>query len=180
MDNEEKRKFCLTDISSDDEYWLLSQFSHWVENHFDAYKLLLCAHNGKEFDFPYLCRRMVINEIAIPKVLSLSGKKPWEVRHLDTMEMWKFGDRKQYTALDLLAKILKIPGSKSDIDGSQVHQVYYQQNNIKRISTYCRKDVQVTAGIYSKLAGTDYLKEDDIREVDWPVIETVEQKINHE
>ena len=146
-----EKQLIISDFSGDDEPEVLKKFIKFIENNFNQEHLYLCAHNGKEFDFPYLCRRMIINEIPIPKVLSLSGKKPWEIKHIDTMEMWKFGDRKQYTSLDLLAYILNIPSSKTEIDGSQVHDVYYEQKNLNKIATYCRKDVEVTARVFMKL-----------------------------
>ncbi|MEQ9166811.1 MAG: ribonuclease H-like domain-containing protein, partial [Fulvivirga sp.] len=111
----------------------------------------LCAHNGKEFDFPYLSRRMLINGIALPTALNLSGKKPWEVNHLDTMDMWKFGDWKNYTSLDLLAAIFGIESSKTDMDGSMVNTVYHEQKDLNKIAKYCLQDVVVTAKLYTKL-----------------------------
>lgn len=113
----------------------------------------LCAHNGKEFDFPYLCRRMLVNRIPLPQILQLAGKKPWEIRHLDTLELWKFGDHKHYTRLELLASIFNIPSSKEDIDGSQVNAMYYLQKDLKSIRNYCLRDVEVTARIYLAFQG---------------------------
>lgn len=114
----------------------------------DKKKWVLCAHNGKEFDFPYLCRRMLIQGIPLPEPLQLTGKKPWEVRHLDTMDMWKFGDYKHYTRLELLAAVFGIPTSKEGIDGSQVNASYYLENNLEKIKSYCLRDVEVTARIF--------------------------------
>lgn len=111
-------------------------------------KWVLCAHNGKEFDFPYLCRRMLILGIPLPEPLQIAGKKPWEVRHLDTMELWKFGDYKHYTRLELLAAVFGIPTSKDGIDGSQVNGVFYHENDLEKIKKYCLRDVEVTARIY--------------------------------
>lgn len=111
-------------------------------------KWVLCAHNGKEFDFPYLCRRMLIQGISLPEPLQISGKRPWEVRHLDTMEMWKFGDYKHYTRLELLAAVFGIPTSKEGIDGSQVNSAFYLENDLEKIKKYCLRDVEVTARIY--------------------------------
>ncbi|WP_194777195.1 3'-5' exonuclease [Pararhodonellum marinum] len=113
----------------------------------------LCAHNGKEFDFPYLCRRILANRIPLPEVLKLAGKKPWEIRHLDTMELWKFGDYKHYTRLELLAALFDIPSSKGDIDGSQVNDAYYSKNDLASIRHYCQRDVWVTAQIYLAFQG---------------------------
>jgi hypothetical protein len=141
----------IKDISGHDEIALLTEFKSLVEEKFNPKKLVLCAHNGKEFDFPYIARRMVINNINVPKTLQLSGKKPWEIPHLDTLEMWKFGDYKHYTSLDLLAAILDIPTSKDDIDGSQVNHVYYHDNGLNRIAQYCKKDVSVLAQVYLRI-----------------------------
>jgi DNA polymerase elongation subunit (family B) len=133
-----------------DEKELLCSFKTMVEK-MDPNALKLCAHNGKEFDFPYLCRRMLVNEIGLPAALNLTGKKPWDIPHLDTMEMWKFGDFKHYTSLDLLAAIFDIPTSKTDIDGSQVNNVYYESGDLDRIKDYCIRDVIVLAKLFLKL-----------------------------
>ena len=111
---------------------------------------MLVAHNGKEFDFPYLCRRMLINGIHIPSILDVSGKKPWETNFIDTMELWKFGDYKNYTSLNVLAKCFGIPSPKDDIDGSMVGHTYWQQNDLERIATYCKKDIVTTAQLLVK------------------------------
>ncbi|WP_162343301.1 3'-5' exonuclease [Cyclobacterium salsum] len=113
----------------------------------------LCAHNGKEFDIPYLCRRMLINQLPLPEVLQLAGKRPWEIRHLDTLELWKFGDYKHYTRLDLLAALFDIPSSKDGIDGSGVNSAYYADNDLPAIRHYCLRDVAVTARIYLAYQG---------------------------
>lgn len=148
----EKDEFTLRvkSLKGDDEKKLLEDFVE-VLGHFKSDDLQLCAHNGKEFDFPYLCRRMLVNGIKLPYVLNTSGKKPWEVNHLDTMQMWKFGDYKHYTSLDLLASIFEIESSKTDIDGSQVGKVYHEENNLTKIAEYCMRDVAVTAQLYLKL-----------------------------
>lgn len=138
-------------IYGDDEKKLLVEFRELVEKKFDPKKTFLCAHNGKEFDFPYLCRRMLINGIPLPAILDISSKKPWEVNHIDTMDLWKFGDRKSYTSLELLAAIFGIESSKNDIDGSQVNKVYYSDNDLEKIKDYCLQDVIVTANLYLKL-----------------------------
>lgn len=113
----------------------------------------LCAHNGKEFDFPYLCRRMLVNQIPLPEILHLAGKKPWEIRHMDTLELWKFGDYKHYTRLELLAALFGITSSKDDIDGSQVNETYYLDKGLPIIRRYCLRDVEVTARIYLAYQG---------------------------
>ena len=136
-----QRIFRIKSFYGDDEVALLTSFAELLNQHFNKAHHLLCAHNGKEFDFPYLSRRMLINGIRLPSILNTATKKPWEVQHLDTMELWKFGDYKSYTSLKLLAKVLGIPSPKDDIDGSMVNEVYYVQKDIDRIVEYCQKDV---------------------------------------
>lgn len=139
-------------MAEHDEKMLLERVKAFLEGKFDPETLRLCAHNGKEFDFPYLSRRMLIHGISLPYVLDNSGKKPWEVNFLDTLEMWKFGDRKNFTSLDLLTTIFDIPSSKSDIDGSMVNDVYYNEpNGLDRIEHYCRRDVIATAQLFLKM-----------------------------
>lgn len=137
-------------LAHEDEATLLREFVEIV-NKFDQNQLYLCAHNGKEFDFPYLCRRMLVNGVHIPESLQIGSKKPWEVRHLDTMEMWKFGDRKNFTSLDLLASLFGIESSKQGIDGSQVNPTWYNEKNLEKIKTYCAHDVVVLSQLYLKL-----------------------------
>ncbi|MFD2286911.1 3'-5' exonuclease [Pedobacter petrophilus] len=150
----------LKSFAGDDERQILQQFSSLIEK--QAPTLMFCAHNGKEFDYPYLCRRLLVNGLEIPAPLDISGKKPWEVNHLDTMEMWKFGDYKHYTSLNLLAAILNIPTPKDDIDGSQVRQVYYEEQNLERIVTYCQKDVITTAQVLLKFKGMEIISPENI------------------
>ncbi len=135
------------------EKQLLKNFAFLLNNHFNKDKHLLCAHNGKEFDFPYIARRMLINEIKLPKILSISGKKPWEIKHLDTLELWKFGDYKHYTSLDLLAALFHIPSPKGDIDGSMVNRIYWEENDINKIAEYCQKDVITICKVFMKFRG---------------------------
>lgn len=142
-----KLELRLKSFYGDDEKTLLTEFAEMLNRHFNSPSYLLCAHNGKEFDFPYICRRMLINGIKIPYILDIAGKKPWEVRHIDTMVLWKFGDYKHYTSLSLLAKIFNIPSPKDDIDGSQVGQVFWEEKDLDRIENYCRKDVETVANI---------------------------------
>jgi DNA polymerase elongation subunit (family B) len=124
--------------------------------------LILCAHNGKEFDFPYICRRMLINGLKIPSQLEIAGKKPWEVNHLDTMELWKFGDYKSYTSLSLLAAIFNIPTPKDDIDGSMVGHAYWNEDQLERISAYCQKDVIATAQLLRRYRGEELITDECI------------------
>jgi uncharacterized protein YprB with RNaseH-like and TPR domain len=155
-------KFRTKAIAGDDEKELLKEFSNLLGQHFFKDEHYLCAHNGKEFDFPFLCRRLLVNRIPLPKLLQLQSKKPWEVKHLDTMEMWRFGDIKNFTSLNLLAHIFGVPSPKDDIDGSQIAKVYYEEKNIERIVTYCIKDVVTLVRIYQALKGLEILSDKDI------------------
>jgi DNA polymerase elongation subunit (family B) len=150
--------------SSDDEAQLLLDFKKMIER-LDPMLTKFCAHNGKEFDYPYLCRRMLINGIALPSLLNLSGKKPWEILHLDTLELWKFGDVKHYTSLDLLATIFNLPSSKDDMNGSQVNQVYYEEGDLDKIAKYCTNDVVVLAQLFLKLKCITLEKELNFQQV---------------
>ncbi len=141
--------FRIKSFFGHDEMILLSEFSELLKsNYFNKRDLLLCAHNGKEFDFPYIARRMLINKIPLPKILNIAGKKPWEVAHLDTMELWKFGDYKHYTSLNLLAHLFDIPSPKDDIDGSDIARVYWEESDLERIVKYCQKDVLTVAQVF--------------------------------
>ncbi len=155
------RNFRVTSFFGEEKQILLD-FSNLLSNHFSRPQHILCGHNAKEFDIPFIARRMIINEIQLPEKLNLFGKKPWEVPHLDTLELWKFGDYKHFTSLKLLTKILGIPSPKGDIDGSQVAQVFYEEKDIDRIITYCEKDVIATAQVFLKMRREELLVEDEI------------------
>lgn len=159
-----KQSFRVKSYYGDDEKELLSSFLSLLAT--QPKQLFLCGHNAKEFDFPYLCRRLLINGLNIPSQLDLSGKKPWEISHLDTMELWKFGDYKNYTSLNLLAAVLGIPTPKDDIDGSMVGDVYWQQKDLNRIKNYCQKDVVTTARILQKFKELPMLTEEQITYAD--------------
>lgn len=154
----EKGELCLRTkyFADHDEKKLLTGFRSMLDKKGSAVRL--CAHNGKEFDFPYLCRRLLINDLALPAVLNITGKKPWEVGHLDTMDMWKFGDYKHYTSLDLLLAIFNIPSSKGVMDGSMVSKVYYQEGDLNKIAEYCVGDVVAIAQLYLKMKGLDLIR----------------------
>jgi len=152
---EGKPGFVSKSFFGHDEKLILQQFKALVQRRFDKKHHLICAHNGKEFDFPYLARRMLIHRIPLPEVLDLSGKKPWEVRHLDTMEMWRFGDFKQYTSLELLTHILGIPSPKGELDGSAVYRQYYENGDLESIVAYCEKDVLAVVRLYLRLRNTE-------------------------
>lgn len=144
---------------------ILTDFSNLLDNHFNQPQHALCGHNAKEFDIPFIARRMIINQIAIPQKLNLFGKKPWEILHLDTLELWKFGDFKHFTSLKLLTKILGIPSPKGDIDGSKVANVYYIEKDMDRIINYCEKDVIAVAQIFLRFRREELLVADEIKRV---------------
>lgn len=156
------KKIRLTAFSGDDEKALLTRFCEMLRKWSPDNKKFLCAHNGKNFDFPYLCRRMVIHGLPIPPVLDLSGKKPWEIQHIDTMEGWKFGESKSFVSLNLLAHALGIPTPKDDIDGSKVGEVYWSQHDLNRIVTYCHKDVVTVAQVFLRMNGESLIRPENI------------------
>ena len=153
------RVFHVTSFYGTDENTILSSFIDFLDGHWR----MLCAHNGKEFDFPYLCRRLLVHGFELPEPLDLAGKKPWENPHIDTMEMWKFGDYKHYSSVRLLAKLFDIPTPKDDIDGSQVREVYYLDHDLERIERYCQKDVITVARLYMRLRAMGNLSDHAIR-----------------
>lgn len=156
--------FRVKSFSSHHEAELLTSFAGMLAKR--PRNLVLCGHNAKEFDFPYICRRMLVNGIQLPSQLQIAGKKPWEIAHLDTMELWKFGDYKNFTSLNLMAAIFNIPTPKDDIDGSMVGSVYWVDNELQRICTYCQKDVVATAQLLKRLNGEDLIDEELITIVD--------------
>ena len=155
-----KTSLRVKSFSAEGEKTLLEEFSALLAS--QPASLILCAHNGKEFDFPYICRRMLINGVRVPTQLEISGRKPWEINHLDTMELWKFGDYKNYTSLSLLTAIFDIPTPKDDIDGSQVGHVYWMENDLDRICVYCEKDVIATAQLLRRYRGEELITDDCI------------------
>lgn len=156
-------KFRVKTIASQNEIEILNQFSELLSQHYFSDDNLLCAHNGKEFDLPFLCRRFLINNFPLPKILQIQGKKPWEVRHvIDTLDLWKFGDVKHFSSLNLLAHVFGIPSPKDDMDGSQVAKTFYEENDLPKIEKYCLKDVITLARVYNRFAGLGNLNDDEI------------------
>jgi DNA polymerase elongation subunit (family B) len=150
-------------FSDHDEHKLLKEFRDFLIDKFDPETIRLCAHNGKEFDYPYLCRRMLVNDLGIPEVLNLTGRKPWEVQHVDTMELWKFGDRRNFTSLNLLTSLFGIPSSKAELDGSKINHVYYgEEQGLERIAAYSCGDVVATAQLYLRLNNLPLIPESQI------------------
>jgi 3'-5' exonuclease len=157
--------FRLKSFYGDDEKEVLTEFSALLNKFSRNREALLCAHNGKEFDYPYMARRMIINSLVIPDILDNTGKKPWEVKLLDTLDLWKFGDYKSYTSLDLLTATLKIPSPKDDIDGSMVAGIYYDEQDLKRIVRYCEKDVLAVAQVLLRFMNLPGIEEGRIESV---------------
>ena len=157
-----QKKIRIKSVYGDDEKELLQGFINILKVFGEKKEFCLCAHNGKEFDFPYLARRILINGLSLPEVLDVSGKKPWEVKFIDTMELWKFGDYKHYTSLELLAYIFGISSPKDDIDGSMVDEVYYRNKDLPRIVKYCEKDVITTIQLLLKFKGESTVNENNI------------------
>jgi len=147
-----------------DEKKLLKEFNSLLNKTLKD-NFILCAHNGKEFDFPFLGRRNLINGLKLPSQLNIAGKKPWEIPHIDTMELWKFGDYKHFTSLELLAHIFGIPSPKTDLDGSQVAKTYYEEDDLEKIKNYCQQDVITIAQLFLKYKGKLLIKEKDIEVV---------------
>lgn len=146
----------------DDEETLLKQFADLLNEHYNSPYDILCGHNAKEFDFPYIARRMLVNGLKLPHALNIAGKKPWEINHLDTMELWKFGDYKHYTSIALLCHIFNIPTPKDDISGADVARVYYEENDLERIKVYCEKDVEALIQLFLKMRGDALVEEGNI------------------
>lgn len=147
----------------DDEETLLKQFKKLLDEHYNTPFHILCGHNAKEFDFPYICRRMLINGIKLPAILDIAGKKPWEISHLDTLELWKFGDYKAFTSLALLCHVFKIPTPKDDISGADVARVYYEEKDLERIKVYCEKDVVALIQLFLRMRGDSLVEESEIQ-----------------
>ena len=153
----------LKSIAGKNEKEVLEEFIDLLNSYYNSSEFLFCAHNGKEFDIPFLSRRILINGLKLPFLLNIAGKKPWEIKHLDTMELWKFGDYKHYTSLDLLTYIFKIPTPKDDMDGSQVASVFYEEGDLERIIHYCEKDVVATIQLFRKYQGEPLINDDFIQ-----------------
>ncbi len=156
------RTIRVKSFAHDDEETLLRQFARLLEDNYNTPNHRLCGHNAKEFDFPFICRRMLIHGIRLPNILDLAGKKPWEILHIDTMELWKFGDYKAYTSLALLCHVFKIPTPKDDISGADVARVYHEDNDLPRIATYCEKDVVALIQLYLRMKGEDLVPDGEI------------------
>ena len=157
------RQLRVKSFYGDDEKVLLKEFCSILKTHFESPDYLLCAHNGKEFDFPFLARRILINRLPLPYLLDIAGRKPWEVQHLDTLQLWKFGDFKHYTSLELLTALFGIKSPKSEMDGSDVNRVYWEEKNLKKIVTYCERDVVAIVQLLLAYKGLPEIKKNEIK-----------------
>ena len=154
QNNDIPARFVAKSYYGDDEKKLLTDFAKMLHNQNIH---TLCGHNIKEFDIPYICRRMLINGIKIPPLINVQGRKPWEIPFIDTLELWKFGDYKHFTSLDLLTHIFGIKSPKGDINGSEVHDVYYKEHDLQRIWKYCEQDILASAQVLLSLRGMEHL-----------------------
>ena len=158
-----EKTITMKSYASHDEHKLLTEFAEMIAKSYNSPAHSMCGHNAKEFDFPFIARRMLLNGIDIPAILDIAGKKPWEVNLLDTMELWKFGDYKHYTSIALLCHIFKVPTPKDDISGADVARVYYEEDDLPRITIYCEKDVIALIQLFLKFRNEGLVKEDNIK-----------------
>lgn len=163
-DKPQGKEIRLKSFSGDNEKQILLDFAKLVNQHYNTPNHILCGHNAKEFDFPFIARRMLLHGIDLPGALDIAGKKPWEIAHLDTMELWKFGDYKHYSSLSLLCHIFKIPTPKDDISGADVARVYYEDKDLGRIVKYCQKDVVALIQLFLRFRNEGLVEEDNIHE----------------
>ncbi len=163
---DEKRVLRLKSFYAEEEHTMLLEFADLVNRLSLKKEIDLCAHNGREFDFPFVARRMLINRVNLPALFDIAGKRPWEIRHIDTLELWKFGDHKHYTSLDLLTSVFDITSPKTDLDGAQVARVYWQDHDLTRIVEYCRRDVVAIAQLMLRFKGENALDPENILVLD--------------
>ena len=161
--NADKLNFRIKSFSGREEKPILEGFIELLNHpHFNTPEVGLAGHNIKEFDVPYICRRALVNGLILPKILDISGRKPWETNFVDTMNLWKFGDYKNYTSLALLTTLFGLPTPKDDIDGSEVGAVFWHQDDVDRITRYCQKDVLAVAQLLLRFKGMPVLDDEDV------------------
>ncbi|MBL4710623.1 MAG: ribonuclease H-like domain-containing protein [Flavobacteriales bacterium] len=160
------RVFRIKSFYGKNEKEVLGQFCDLFTKSFQSTDHLLCAHNGKEFDFPFLARRILVNGLKLPFTLDIAGRKPWEVQHLDTLQLWKFGDFKHYTSLKLLCELFNIDSPKNDMDGSDVGRVFWEEDNLDKIVKYCRNDTLAVAQLLLVFKGLDQIKDSEVEIID--------------
>ena len=157
-----RNQFRVKTISGDDEKELLENFLTTIAKSFsEPERFHFCGHNIREFDLPFICRRLLVQGLGLPEILDLSGKRPWEVQDIDTFQLWKFGDFKNYTSLRLLSEILGIPSPKEDIEGKDVCRVYWEEHGLPRIVEYCQRDVVTVARLLLRFKGEKSILADE-------------------
>lgn len=161
-DFKDHKTYRIKSFYGKDEKKLLSDFCALFNKNFQSTDYLLCAHNGKEFDFPFLARRILINSLKLPYILDIAGRKPWEVQHLDTLQLWKFGDYKHYTSLALLCELFGIESPKNDMEGSDVGRVFWDEDGLKRIVKYCQNDTLAIAQLLLAYKGLPQLEDKEV------------------
>lgn len=161
--DDEGAEFRVKNLFATEEYDLLTQFADILNAHYyDPFSAFICGHNIREFDIPFLCRRFIINGIPLPSFINITGQKPWQVHHLlDTLDLWKFGDYKHYSSLDLLCKVLSVDSPKGEMSGKDVSGRYWE-GHLDEIVKYCEKDVIATARIYLRCIGHQLFTDDQI------------------
>jgi predicted PolB exonuclease-like 3'-5' exonuclease len=157
-----ERQMRIKSFYGHQEKELLTAFLDLLNTRFNKKTQLLAAHNGKEFDFPFLCRRLLINQIPLPVMLDLSGKKPWEVPHIDTMDFWRFGETRHYASLELLAQLFQIPMTQARMDGKEIAQQYWKYSNWTDIVATCQADVVLTAQLLLRFRGESIIPQEQI------------------
>lgn len=160
--HDRERQVRIKSFYGEDEKDILLQFCNLFKEKFQSPDYILCAHNGKEFDFPFLARRILVNNIQLPYILDIAGRKPWEVQHLDTLQLWKFGDYKNYTSLALLCQLFNIDSPKNDMDGSDVGRVFWEEKDLPRIVKYCQNDTIAVIQLILAYKGLGQLKLSEI------------------
>lgn len=162
VQNNEDSGFRVKSYYGEDEKNILIEFSDMLNKNFNSDECYLCAHNGKDFDYPYISRRCLINGIPIPSIIDVTGRKPWEIRLLDTMDLWRFGDYKNFASLDLLAAVFGLASPKTEMDGSMVGKVFWLEKNLEQIKNYCQKDVVTMAQLLMRFKGMELLKDENV------------------
>ena len=158
----DNKVFRIKSFYGKNEKQVLKQFCDLFKKSFQSNDFVLCAHNGKEFDFPFLARRILVNQLPLPYILDIAGRKPWEVQHLDTLQLWKFGDYKNYTSLALLCELFNIKSPKNDMNGSDVGRVYWQEDNLEKIVKYCQNDTLAVAQLLLAYKGLEQIKDSEV------------------
>jgi len=148
MDNGETKS---QTFSGDDEKELLKGVQKLLDR-CGKLDFFLCGHNLKNFDIPMLAKRMIVNNLLPPSILPSYDTKPWEIKAIDTKEIWQYGSYTSIGSLDLMCTCMEVPSPKDGVvTGDKVHDSYWNKNMLKEISEYCERDVQVLIDVIKKL-----------------------------